>query len=190
LLQNVISEIYAILYPVSQDEAKMTLMQQVVGKNIIPYNSDMYKEGLIQFHDNMSKLLAELKDAQVPVIISDLVSNVKDLPPFYSVRSKTFPSADSLYNEAVRLESDSLFELAKEKYIRAKDFDAIRFRASEDLNKMIVDLADSFDVYHISLKSLFEKYSPHEIVGSNLMTEHLHPNINGYFLMAEGFLLT
>ena len=43
-------------------------------------------------------------------------------------------------------------------------------------------------VIRYQLKSLFEKYSPNGIVGDNLMTEHLHPNIDGYFLMAEGFL--
>jgi hypothetical protein len=113
LLQNVISKIYAIIYPASEDEAKMTLMQQVVGKNIIPYNSEMYKEWLMQFYDNMREMLLKLNEANIPIIISDLVSNVKDPQPFYSVRSKAFPSADSLYNEAVRLESDSLFEQAK-----------------------------------------------------------------------------
>jgi hypothetical protein len=35
---------------------------------------------------------------------------------------------------------------------------------------------------------LFEKYFPHGLVGNNLMTEHVHPNIDGYFLMSEGFL--
>ena len=77
LLQSAISSIYKLFNPVSQDEAKETLMQQMVGKNIIPYGSEMYIEGLNQFRDNMSGLLGKLKDANVPVIISDLVSNVK-----------------------------------------------------------------------------------------------------------------
>src|SRR4030042_1613450 len=71
--------------------------------------------------------------------------------------------------------------------MKAKDLDLIRFRASEDLNRSIALLADSFGVHCISLKTLFEEHSPHGIVGDNLMTEHLHPNIDGYFLMADGF---
>jgi len=188
LLQNTIGSIYKLFSPVSEEEAKETLMQQMVGKNIIPYNSEMYREGLNQFRDNMSGLLRKLKDAQVPVIISDLSSNIKDLPPFYSLSDGNSESANSLYIEARRLEADSLFEKAKEKYFKAKDFDAIRFRAPEDINKIIYELADSPGCYHLSIKSIFEEYSPNGIVGDNLMTEHLHPNIDGYFLMADGFL--
>ncbi len=188
LLQNTISGIYKIIFPVSEDEAKETLMQQMVGKNIIPYNSELYKEGLKQFHENMSGLLQKLRKVNVPVIISDLVSNIKDLPPFYSISDGKYESANSLYIEARQLEADSLFERAKEKYFKAKDLDAIRFRAPEDLNKIISELADSFGCYHLSIKSIFEKYSPNGLVGNNLMTEHLHPNIDGYFIMADGFV--
>ncbi|MBI3788116.1 MAG: hypothetical protein HY276_07650, partial [Ignavibacteriales bacterium] len=35
--------------------------------------------------------------------------------------------------------------------------------------------------------SAFEAQSPHAIIGHDLMTEHLHPNIKGYFLMAKVF---
>jgi tetratricopeptide (TPR) repeat protein len=35
--------------------------------------------------------------------------------------------------------------------------------------------------------SLFEANSPNKLIGLNLITEHLHPNIEGYFLLAESF---
>lgn len=190
LIQSVIGRVAELLHPMSFTEAKSTLMQKMVGKNIIPYNSEIYKEGLNQFRNNMNDLMAKFKDANVPVIISDLVSNIKDLPPFFLINYANDPdqSANSAYQEAKQFESQSLFEKAKEKYTRAKDLDAIRFRAPEDINKIINELALKYHDYRISLKSLFEKYSPHSIVGNNLMTEHLHPNIDGCFLMAEGFL--
>ena len=187
LLRNVIGGFFKLIHPPNQNEAKETLMQQMVGKNIIPYNSEMYNEGLSQFRDNMSRLFTKLKKAKVAVIISDLVSNIKDLPPFYSLKYEDNPPADSIYSMAKRFEADSLFGIAKENYVRAKDLDAIRFRAPESINKIISDLADSFNLYHISLKSLFEKNSPGGLIGNNLMAEHLHANIDGHFLMAEGF---
>lgn len=187
-LQKGIGNIYKVLHSTTTDEARATLMEKMVGKNLIPYNSDMYSEGLVQFSSNMSELLAKINKKHVPVIISDLVSNVRDLPPFRSVRYENYPRADSLYTNAKQLEADRSFDKAKDEYIRAKDLDIVRFRASEDINKIIAHLADSLDIYFISLKSLFEKYSPHGIIGNNLMTDHLHPNIDGYFLMAEGFL--
>ena len=190
LLQNGIGSIYKFIHPTTEDESKSTVMEKMVGKNLIPYNSKMYLEGLAQFTDNISDLLRRLKEAHVPVILSDLVSNVRDTPPFRSSHYENYPKADSLFSDAKRLDADHVFDKAKEEYIRAKDLDLIRFRASEDINKIIVKLADSLDMYHFSLKSLFEKYSPQNIVGDNLMTDHLHPNVDGYFLMAEGFLNT
>jgi tetratricopeptide (TPR) repeat protein/lysophospholipase L1-like esterase len=188
LLQKGIGSIYKLMHPTTRDEARATMMERMVGKNLIPYNSKMYLEGLAQFSDNMTHVLGKLKEAHVPVIISDLVSNIRDLPPFRSLRYEIYPRADSLFSDAKRLEADHVFDKAKEEYIRAKDFDLIRFRASEDINKIIAHLADSLGLYHISLKSLFEKHSPQGIIGNNLMTDHLHPNVDGYFLMAEGFL--
>jgi tetratricopeptide (TPR) repeat protein len=176
------------MHAITKDEDRATLTEKMVGKNLIPYNSKIYLEGLAQFSDNMSTLLRKLKEAHVPVIISDLVSNVRDIPPFRSVRYEIYPRADSLFFDAKRLESNHVFDKAKEEYTRAKDFDLVRFRASEDINKIIAHLADSLGVYHISLKSLFEKYSLQGIIGNNLMIDHLHPNVDGYFLMAEGFL--
>ena len=188
LLQKGIGSIQKLLHPATSNEAKATLMEKMVGKNLIPYHSNVYSEGLVQFSDNMHELLEKMNKHHVPVIISDLVSNVKDFPPFRSLRYEMYPRADSVFFDAKRLEANRLFEKAKEEYSKAKDYDVVRFRASEDLNNIIAHLADSLALFHLSLKSLFEKYSPQGMVGNNLMTDHLHPNIDGYFLMAEGFL--
>ncbi|MCX6122054.1 MAG: hypothetical protein NTX44_10630 [Ignavibacteriales bacterium] len=188
LLQKGVGSIHKLLYPTTKDEAKATMMEKMVGKNLIPFGSHMYLEGLKQFSDNMSTLLGKLKDAHVPVIISDLVSNVRDLPPFRSLQYENYPRADSVFSHAQRLDAHHVFEKAKDEYITAKNLDVVRFRAPEDINKIIAHLADSLELYHLSLQSLFEKYSPQGIIGDNLMTDHLHPNVDGYFLMAEGFL--
>jgi lysophospholipase L1-like esterase len=188
LLQHGIGRVYTLIHPMTADEARATLMEKMVGKNLIPYQSKMYSEGLVQFFDNMCKLLEKMNKEHVPVIISDLASNERDLPPFRSLQYENYPRADSIYANAKQLEANHVFDKAKDEYIRAKDLDVIRFRAPEDINKIITQLADSLGIYSISLKSLFEKYSPHGIIGNNLMTDHLHPNVDGYFLMAEGFL--
>ena len=189
LLQKSVASISRFISPVAENDPKATLMERIVAKNLIPYNSKMYADGLTQFSDNMTALLEKLKEARVPVIISDLVSNVGDMPPFRSMASATYPRADSVYSDARRLEAGLSFEKSKEEYLRAKDLDVIRFRASEDLNRLIADIADSLHIYRVSIKALFESNSPHGIVGDNLMIDHLHPNIDGYFLMAEGFFV-
>lgn len=40
------------------------------------------------------------------------------------------------------------------------------------------------------MKRIFEEHSPGGIIGNKLILEHLHPNIDGYFLMADGFYQT
>jgi tetratricopeptide (TPR) repeat protein len=188
LLQRGIGSLYKLIHSTTSDEARATLMEKMVGRNLIPYDSPMYSEGLTQFSDNMSKLLGKISKNHVPVIISDLVSNIGDLPPFGSMQYGVYPRADSVYARAKQLEADRNFEKAKSEYIKAKDFDVVRFRAPEDINRIIAHLADSLGIYFVSLKSIFEQYSPHGIIGNNLMTDHLHPTIDGYFLMSDGFL--
>ncbi len=188
LLQKAIGRMSQLMHAKTEREERTTLMERMIGNKLVPYHSAMYTEGLNQFSDNMCSLMGKLKNAHVPVIISDLVSNVRDLPPFRSMQYDIYPRADSLFSDAKRLETVHAFDEAKEEYIKAKDLDVIRFRAPEDINKIIVHLADSLGLFRISLKSIFEKYSPQGIIGNNLMTDHLHPNIDGYFLMAEGFL--
>jgi len=188
LLQRGIGNIFNSANPTAQREISATLMEKMVGRNLIPYRSAIYKEGIIQFSENMSAMLQKIKDAHIHIIISDLVSNVRDLSPFQSVSFESFSKADSIYTRAQQLEANHFYDEAKREYLRAKDLDVIRFRASEDLNSVILNLADSLNIFHISLKSLFEHFSLNSLVGNNLMTDHLHPNIDGYFLMTEGFL--
>ena len=186
-LQRGISSLYGLINPTSQTGIRATLMEKIAGRNLIPYQSTMYKKGLRQFYDNMNMLICKIRDARVPVIISDLVSNVRDSSPFQSLVFESYPQADSVYFHAKQSESNHSYDKAREEYLLAKDLDAIRFRAAEDFNKIISTLADSLGVFHISLKSFFEQYSAHGLVGDNLMTDHLHPNIDGCFLMAECF---
>jgi len=188
LLESGIVAIYKLVHPPTMDEAKATLMEKMVGKGFVPYHSTLYLQGLVQFTDNMGALLGKFKRAGVQVIVSDLVSNLRDNPPFRSMRFGIYPPADSLYHDAKQNEEDGFSDKAKEEYSMAKDLDIIRFRAPEDINAIITHLADSLGAYRVSMKFLFEEQSSNGIVGNNLMTDHLHPNIDGQFLVADGFL--
>jgi tetratricopeptide (TPR) repeat protein len=63
----------------------------------------------------------------------------------------------------------------------------LRFRASEEFNDIIRDTAREFGVPVVPMNSTFELNSPHGLMGKNLFLEHLHPNIDGYFLMADAY---
>ncbi len=135
----------------------------------------------------MSEIIEKAKKAEVPVILSEQVSNIRDQKPFKSIKTKEFPEADEVFDQAIKSESKREFDKALELYYKAKDLDAIRFRAPEALNEVIIGLGKKYNVYVVPMKKYFEENSPNRLVGDDLMLDHLHPNLSGYFLMADAF---
>ncbi len=187
LLRNTINKISGIIGSKKHEFVKGTLMKVIVENKEIVYKSEIYNLGIIQFKENMSALFEKAKKKQVPVFISEVVSNIRDLPPFSSVTSTQYPLAIDIYNKAKEIETKGEFDKAKTYYYLAKDLDCVRFRASEDINEIIHKLAAKYDASLVSMISYFEKVSPNMLIGNNLLTEHVHPNIDGYFIMADAF---
>lgn len=81
-----------------------TRMQQMVADQKIPYQSSLYKSGVEQFRSNMDETLNLFKKNHIPVFISNLVSNEKDLKPFVSfpVDSLKFPGFSQNYNLGIK----------------------------------------------------------------------------------------
>ncbi|MFC4699134.1 hypothetical protein ACFO4O_03065 [Glaciecola siphonariae] len=97
-------------------------------------------------------------------------------------------SAELHFKVAKHLEALSLYSLAKQHYMLAIEHDLLRFRAPAAINQHIEELSESSpDVYLVDTLEAFEQRSPHGIVGQNLMLEHLHPNLQGYFVLSESF---
>lgn len=174
----------------SLNNPNATLMERIVGDQIIPINSSIYDLGKNQFKQNLRSIIKKTKEAKIDIILSDLVSNVRDLKPFVSVKTDSFPPADQIYLLAQNFEQAEKFDQAKEKYYLAKDLDGLRFRATEEFNRIIHQLALEFNVPVVPMESYFENASPGSLIGDNLMLEHLHPNVDGYFLMAAAFFET
>jgi len=79
---------------------------------------------------------------------------------------------------------------AGKSYLKAKEYDGLRFRASEHLNEILHDFSELPHVSLADVKSAFEEASPGSVTGENLMLEHLHPNVDGYNIMARSFAET
>ncbi|UCD34816.1 MAG: tetratricopeptide repeat protein [Nitrospiraceae bacterium] len=167
-----------------------TLMSQVIGQTSILLGSPLYEQGRRQFQDNLREILQKARDSGVPVVLSELVSNVRDHRPFASEGTAILPPSGDVYEQARKLESENTMEEARLAYDRAKDLDTMRFRASEDFNQVIHHMAGEFGVPVVPMKEYFEAASPHRLIGNNLMLEHLHPNVDGHFLMSDAFFDT
>lgn len=80
------------------------------------------------------------------------------------------------------------FEQACRYFKQAKDFDALRFRAPEAINRKIKELSLKYGHIHfVDAKKEFTEQSPSGILDNHLFTDHLHPNLFGYFLLSEAF---
>jgi tetratricopeptide (TPR) repeat protein len=184
------TQVNNVLHKGSELDPSATLMEGIVAEQTILYGSPLYEAGKRQFEENMDAILRKAVENGVPVVLSELVSNVRDQEPLISVEDKDGHSAMSLYSLARRLEANGEFEKARQHYIRAKDLDALRFRAPEDFNVILRELAKKYSLTLVPAESYFDKESPNGITGSTLMLEHLHPNTDGYFLLAKAFYET
>ena len=164
-----------------------TLMSRMIGDNLIPLNSDVYKKGIEQFKSNMAEMLEQAKKANVPVILGTLTCNLKDHHPFNSVNENGLPPADKIFEKAKSMLAAGNKEEAVKMFYQAKDLDALRFRAPTDINKEIYSLGQKFGFPVADIDAVMNQNSPDNITGASLMVDHLHPNITGYKIIANEF---
>lgn len=77
---------------------------------------------------------------------------------------------------------------ARTEFLRAKDLDALRFRASEEFNDVIRSVANAADAWTVDVEKEFMDKSTGNVLASSLLTEHLHPNVDGYSFMASAIV--
>ncbi len=189
---------------VSNLQAETTLMEVMAKDQAIPLNSKVYEAGIAQFEGNLDKILEKYRRHDIPVILSTLVSNEKDVPPFISeeldidLYKKYIEEGRSNVHELAQTNADAAFALGQsyleqepdsaKKYLHlAKELDLLRFRAPDKINDVIVEKAKDHNVPLVDMKKIFEAHSPSRILGNELVAEHVHPNVEGYFVMADAF---
>jgi tetratricopeptide (TPR) repeat protein len=202
--------------------SRRDLMPSVIKDRSILYESEKYRRTLRSFQNNLNLILEKCAGKNVPVILSNLVANIRDLPPFASAPPELmneqvknrFEAAvvhgDSLlarglyaesvtaYRKALAHDSSSaqlwykigeafaaLHDSAAAAYYLygAKDRDLIPFRASEEINDLIIAAAPKHKARFVDMKAIFTQRSPQGLIGNNIMVDHLIPS-NGYYLMA------
>jgi len=72
-------------------------------------------------------------------------------------------------------------------FLQAKDRDLIRFRASEDINEIISDIAAERKIHVVDMPQVFSLKAGNGLLGDEWICDHLHPTPHGYFLMAKSF---
>lgn len=85
------------------------------------------------------------------------------------------------------LENRGETDAARQHFAAARDRDMLRFRAPEAINAVIRELAAEYDAHLIDVETRLQAESRRGIIGADLMVEHLHPNVRGYFFLSDAF---
>ena len=212
LLQKLYS--FAMSSEVEPDKSNKTLMSQVAKEKEIPLNSDLYQQGIVQFTDNMALILQKYQSAGIPVVLGNLVSNESGQVPFSSIENidwqkvtsslnkvhtlreverlnnklSVVKNAENYYQLAMNLQLSGRFKEAKQAFVLAKDNDLLRFRAPSEFSVIIKSLAKQYGAGLVDVQAMFDKNSVTGIIGNKLILEHLHPTVEGYFLLAEAYV--
>jgi len=163
-----------------------TLMSRVARERSIPLGSPLYGRGLEQFRGNLDRLLAKYQAAGIPVFIGTLASNERDQPPFASGADPA-DSARAHFDKARALEAGGQAAEARREYLAAKDRDELRFRAPEAFNEVIRAVAAGRGATVVDVQGALAGASTNGIIGAELMLEHVHPNLEGYFRLASTY---
>ncbi len=188
LFRNVIGS--GIRNLINSQEPTQQINSEFKAKTYVPMGSRKYQAGLNQFERNLDGIIRKCKKAGVPLVLSELVSNIRDQKPFDSVSSDSLPMAETFFSEARDMEKAGKYDEARKAYLKAKDLDPIRFRAPEAFNDIVRHLGKKYDVPVVSMTDYFRSVSPHGLIGNNIILEHVHPTLEGYFLMADAFYET
>ena len=186
LLRNIINSVGSLFNnEENQNVRGGTLMARIVKDQLIHFNSEYFNIGIEQFKGNLQDIFQMTHEAKIPVLVGTLVSNLKDQKPFVSISNSRFEPADTIYHKAENQLKLNNLKSADSLFRYAKDLDALRFRAPEEINSIIKKLAAKFNCGFVNIDSVFNKSSPDGIVGNNLIADHLHPSLSGYLLMGK-----
>ena len=80
------------------------------------------------------------------------------------------------------------YEVAKQHFLKARQYDTLRFRADVRINEIIRRVAETRDqegIYFVDSIAAFEENSPHQTPGEELFYEHVHFNFKGNYILAR-----
>ena len=140
--------------------------------------------------DELGALLQKYATAGIPVFIGTVASNERDQAPLAvlaGVAGEATGTSKTVYHAAQDAESIGDLPGARDGYAWARDLDPLRFRAPSGFNATIGELARRHAATLVDVHDTFVRASPNGLVGSTLMLEHVHPNLDGYFLLADAY---
>jgi tetratricopeptide (TPR) repeat protein len=98
-------------------------------------------------------------------------------------------SADAHYGFARALMMKGDTAAARGHFVAARNQDAMRFRASSEANSILASVANENGVALVDLADIFAARAAGRVIGREWMSDHLHPNPQGYYVMAAAYFV-
>lgn len=159
-----------------------TMMARVVRDATIALDGRVYHAGIRQFEVNMESVLRTFRRRGVPVYVGTLTANLRDQSPL-GEDSGALAAYDR--GREHMMQGDTV--RARRAFLEAVERDDIRFRAPGAMNDAIRRFAREANVTLVDIAAAFRNASQQGVEGSDLFTDHLHPNARGYARMADCF---
>ena len=190
------------------------------------HRDDAHRQGVVdQFQFNLRRMVELAKEASVPLILVNPVSNLRDAPPFksehrdgltseekqawesafeearrcYGAENRDLLKAIRLLEEARRIDplhAGGVYQLAhcydatgqteeaREAYREARELDACPLRILQVMNDAVLEIAEETETPILDAQLLFEQRSEEGLVGGEWLLDHVHPGMNGHFVLA------
>jgi tetratricopeptide (TPR) repeat protein len=145
------------------------------------------------FVSNNSEKLSDQQKEQFQLLYkSGIMLQSKNLIDSAVVSYQSAIAIDSLYADAHYrlgqcLEAKGKKREALSQYVLARDYDELRFRTDTQFNNLIRSMEDRTQCFVADIETNFKSSSPDSLIGHNLITDHLHPNTQGAFLLAKSY---
>lgn len=97
-------------------------------------------------------------------------------------------AADPWFLRGRLLEGTGEAAAAAEAYAAARDRDRLRFRAPGDFNAVVREVATAEGARVVEVERAFRETSPDGILGAEVLSEHVHPNLRGYAHLGHAFV--
>jgi hypothetical protein len=162
-------------------------METLARNRDIPLDGEIYERGVKQFEGNLGRVVRAFREEGVPVFIGSLASNIRDQPPFPAPGNRGPSRAEGAFLDARQALRAGDFGRARSLYERARDLDVVRFRAPSAFNTVIRRVASATGATYVPVAERAAERTLSGAPGEDLFLEHVHPNRDGYALIASAF---
>jgi hypothetical protein len=161
-------------------------MEQLATTAPIVVESETDRRGPRQLQSNLETIAVAARSKGAILFVGSQASNVRDLTPFASIGTTAEERADSVYRRAHRDLASGRIDEARAGFVAARDLDAVKFRATSNINRAIREVVAQGAVY-VPTAELIAANSPDSIPGNELFYEHVHPRREGVVLLARSY---